>query len=107
MLADAVGGIIGKVPVLEARQLLKDKGIEFSVAVFRYLYPLDPVKVREALKGFTRLVKLEQNYSGQLGRLLRMECGVETQKHLGKYDGRILTVEDAAALLESGLGGKV
>jgi len=101
----AWGSTVG--PLLEARQLLEEKGLDFSVAVFRYLYPLDPAKVREALKGFKRLVTLEQNYSGQLGRLLRMECGVETQKHIGKYDGRNLTVEDAVALLEAGLKGGI
>ena len=63
--------------------------------------------MRAALNGFDRLVSFEQNYSGQLGRLLRMETGVETQKHIGKYDGRNLTVEDAAALLETGLKGGI
>ncbi len=101
----AWGSTVG--PLLEAKLLLKEKGIDFSVAVFRYLYPLDKEKVREALKGFKRLVTLEQNYSGQLGKLLRMECGVETHAHLGKYDGRNLTVEDAVALLEAGLEGKI
>lgn len=94
-------------PLLEARALLKEKGLDFSVAVFRYLYPLNTVKVREALKGFGKLFTVEQNYTGQLGRLLRMECGVETQGHIGKYDGRNFTVEDAAALVEAGLEGKV
>lgn len=100
----AWGSTVG--PLLEARELLKEKGLDFSVAVFRYLYPLDPVKVSTALKGFARLLTLEQNYTGQFGRLLRMETGVATQGHLGKYDGRNLTVEDALQLLETGLGGK-
>ena len=101
----AWGSTVG--PLLEAKALLKEKGIEFSVAVFRYLYPLDAEKVRAALKGFDRLVSFEQNYPGQLGRLLRMETGVETQKHIVKSDGRNLTVEDAAALLETGLKGGI
>ena len=41
------------------------------MAVFRYLYPLDAEKVRAALKA-DRLVSFEQNYSGQLGGLLRI-----------------------------------
>ena len=101
----AWGSTVG--PLLEARTLLKEKGVDFSVAVFRYLYPLDTEKVKKALNGFTRLVTMEQNYSGQLGKLLRMECGVETQGHLGKYDGRNLSVEDALALLEAGLKGGI
>ncbi len=101
----AWGSTVG--PLLEAAPLLKEKGIDFSVAVFRYLYPLDPAKVVPALKGFPRLVTLEQNYSGQLGKLLRMECGVETQGHISKYDGRILTVDDVVELLGAGLGGKL
>lgn len=101
----AWGSTVG--PLLEARTLLKEKGLDFSVAVFKYLYPLDPVKVREALKGFSGLFTVEQNYSGQLGRLLRMECGVETRGHIGKYDGRNFTVEDAVTLVAAGLEGKV
>lgn len=101
----AWGSTVG--PLLEARTILNEKGVDFSVAVFRYLYPLDANKVRQALKGFTRLLTLEQNYSGQLGKLLRMECGLETHGHLGKYDGRNLTVEDAVALLEAGLEVKI
>ncbi|OIO00033.1 MAG: 2-oxoacid:acceptor oxidoreductase subunit alpha [Elusimicrobia bacterium CG_4_10_14_0_2_um_filter_56_8] len=101
----AWGSTVG--PLLEAAPTLKEKGIEYSIAVFRYLYPLDPVKVGQALKGFERIYSLEQNYTGQLGKLLRMECGAAIQGHIGKYDGRILTVEDAAGLLESALGGKL
>lgn len=101
----AWGSTVG--PLLEAKALLKEKGIEFSVAVFRYLYPLNAEKVRAALKGFSRLVTFEQNYSGQLGKLLRMEAGLDITVHIGKYDGRNLTVEDAVSLLESGLKGGI
>lgn len=101
----AWGSTVG--PLLEAKALLKEKGIEFSVAVFRYLYPLDAEKVRAALKGFERLVTFEQNYSGQLGKLLRMEAGLDIPVHIGKYDGRNLTVEAAVSLLESGLKGGI
>ena len=101
----AWGSTVG--PLLEAGLLLKKKGVDFSVAIFRYLYPLDPVKVRLALGSFSRLITVEQNYSGQFGRLLRMECGVQTHGHIGKYDGRTLTVEDTVELLESRPEGEI
>ncbi|MBI4351739.1 MAG: 2-oxoacid:acceptor oxidoreductase subunit alpha [Elusimicrobia bacterium] len=97
----AWGSTVG--PLLEAVNM---RGAAFSVAVFRYLFPLDPEKVRRALAGFSRLITVEQNYTGQLGKLLAMDCGLRMHSHLGKYDGRNLTVEDALELLGSLEGGK-
>lgn len=95
----AWGSTVG--PLLEARPILKERGVDFSVAVFRYLFPLNQDKVRDALKGFSKLITVEQNYSGQFGKLLQMECGVAPDGHIGIYDGRNFTVEDAVKRLES------
>jgi len=35
-----------------------------------------------------RIVLVEQNYQGQLGMLIRMECGLDIPDKILKYDGR-------------------
>ena len=35
-----------------------------------------------------RIVLVEQNYQGQLGMLIRMECGLDIRDKILKYDGR-------------------
>ncbi len=40
---------------------------------------------------------MEQNYTSQLGRLLRMTTGVQVDRTLNKYDGRQFAPEEIAA----------
>jgi len=35
-----------------------------------------------------RIVLVEQNYQGQLGMFIRMECGLDIPDKILKYDGR-------------------
>ena len=92
------GSTVG--PVLEAVELLRERGHDLGVIVFRYLHPMNKEKVRAALKGSRRLVTIEGNYTGQLGKLLLLETGISTQDHIGKIDGRLFTVEDVVSLVE-------
>jgi len=91
-------------PVLEAAHRLRERGVRVAVAVFRYLYPMDRERVREALAGFKRVFSVEGNYRGQLGKLLQMETCTRVHGHIGKVDGRPFTVEDAMERIEEALG---
>jgi 2-oxoglutarate/2-oxoacid ferredoxin oxidoreductase subunit alpha len=90
-------------PVVEAIGALREQGKDISVAIFRYLFPVPVEKVHEALDGAKRLFTFEMNATGQLGKLLRMEAGITTEKHIGKVDGRALTVEEAIEMIEKAL----
>ena len=92
------GSTVG--PVMEAVEVLRGRGHDLGVAVFRYLYPMNREKVRTALGGKGRLVTIETNYTGQLGKLLLLETGLETHGHIGKFDGRLFTVEDVVTRVE-------
>jgi 2-oxoglutarate ferredoxin oxidoreductase subunit alpha len=58
---------------------------------FRDLYPI-PLEAEGMLRAAKRRVLVESNSTGQLGRYLRMETGVEMDARILKWDGRPLTV---------------
>lgn len=98
------GSTVGS--VLEALPILRDKGYKLGAAIFRHIYPMNVPKVTEALSGAERLISIEGNYLGQLGKLLRMETGMMTSGHIGKIDGRPFTVEDVVERVEKYLEGQ-
>lgn len=93
-------------PTLEGIELLRREGLDLGVAVFRYLFPMNRERVRAALPEDKRLVTIEANYSGQLGKLLLLETGLVTAGHIPKYDGRLFTVEDVVTRVRDSLGGR-
>lgn len=96
------GSTVG--PVLEAVEIMRGQGHDLGVAVFRYLYPMNRDKVRAVVPEGKRLLTIEANYTGQLGKLLLLETGLVTQGHIGKIDGRLFTVEEVLARLSAALG---
>jgi 2-oxoglutarate ferredoxin oxidoreductase subunit alpha len=52
------------------------------------LWPLPAEAVRSALESAKRTVAVEQNYTGQLAKLIRMTTGFEMDDTLTKFDGR-------------------
>lgn len=91
-------------PVLEAVRILREKSYDLGVAVFRYLYPLNRDAVRKALADRERLLTVEGNFSGQLGKLLLAETELSTMGHIAKFDGRPFTVKDVLARVTKVLG---
>jgi 2-oxoglutarate/2-oxoacid ferredoxin oxidoreductase subunit alpha len=45
------------------------------------------------------IVLVEQNYQGQLGMLIRMECGLDIPDKILKYDGRPFFYNELLSLL--------
>jgi 2-oxoglutarate ferredoxin oxidoreductase subunit alpha len=89
------GSTVG--PVLEGVELLREQGYDLGVAIFRYCYPMNRELVRAALQKAERLISLEANFTGQLGKLLLLETGLASVGHIGKSDGRPFTVEDVVS----------
>jgi 2-oxoglutarate/2-oxoacid ferredoxin oxidoreductase subunit alpha len=44
-------------------------------------------------------VLAEQNYQGQLGMLIKMECGLDIPDKILKYDGRPFFYDEVLSLL--------
>jgi 2-oxoglutarate/2-oxoacid ferredoxin oxidoreductase subunit alpha len=55
---------------------------------YTYLWPLRTEVLLKLAKRSKRIVLVEQNYQGQLGMLIRMECGLDIPDKILKYDGR-------------------
>ena len=53
------------------------------------------------MKKVKKVVLIEQNYQGQLGMLLKMQCGIDIPHKILKYDGRPFFVDELAEKLSS------
>ncbi len=76
--------------VLEASRHLAGRGVGLYVVQVVYMAPFPVNRFMEAyepVRGKPSLT-VEYNYTGQLGKLIRMETGVRADGHIGKYDGR-------------------
>ena len=72
----------------EAADALNSKGKKVGVVHMTHLWPFPAEHVVKALEGAGRLVTVEMNATGQLGRLLRQETGIKPDGAVLKYDGR-------------------
>ncbi|MGP8078624.1 MAG: 2-oxoacid:acceptor oxidoreductase subunit alpha [Thermoplasmata archaeon] len=91
----AWGSTVGA--VRDAMDLLGELGQESNLLRFPAVYPLDPDAVRAAMGKVHKSLLVETNYSGQFGRLLRAETGIELPNRLLKYDGEPFFPHEVAA----------
>lgn len=84
-------------PLNEAVQLLNAKeGPRYAALVFGDVWPLPVATLRNiAVKG-RLLINVEQNYLGQLARVIAQETNIRMDRSILKYDGRQLTGEEIA-----------
>src|SRR5258705_1148182 len=64
------------------------RGRKIAYLHYTYLWPLRAQELQRLAKRSKRIVLVEQNYQGQLGMLIRMECGLDIPDKILKYDGR-------------------
>jgi 2-oxoglutarate ferredoxin oxidoreductase subunit alpha len=64
------------------------QGRKIAYLHYTYLWPLRTEELRRLAMRSKRIVLVEQNYQGQLGMLIRMECGLDIPDKILKYDGR-------------------
>ena len=85
----------------EAADLLKEDGEDIGVVHMTELWPFPSRQVQEALKG-AEVITVEMNGTGQLGRLLRQETGIQPASAVLKYDGRAMNAAFILKELEKG-----
>ncbi len=102
----AWGSTIGA--VRDAMRVLAAQGRPTNLLHFPTVYPVDPQAVKEAIGRAHRTLLVEANFTGQFGRLLRAETGVELPERLLKYDGEPFSPHEivARALEVLNHGGK-
>ncbi len=81
----AWGSTVGA--VRDARTMLDARGLKTNLVYLPTVYPVWADRIRTVVGGAKRTLLVEGNYSGQLGRLLRAETGVDLATKLLKYDG--------------------
>lgn len=81
-------------PVREAVEILEEAGIKAGALVFGDVYPLPEKRITSAKERGALLIGVEQNYTGQLAKLIRQETGIAMNHQFLKYDGRQIAAAD-------------
>ncbi len=90
---------------LEAAGLLRAAGRSVGVLHFRDLWPFPEAAATEALEAAGITIGVEQNYTGQLGKLIRMTTGRKLDGQVLSYDGRPYSPQEISATVELVLAG--
>lgn len=90
----AWGSLCG--PLTEAVQDLKELGIEVSALVYGDLWPFPTKQIETEAANAKHIINIEQNFSGQLGHLIRRQTGIAMTDSILKYDGRALSPDEIA-----------
>ena len=77
-------------PLLETKKLLEEDDVKVGLLSFSDVWPL-PTEKLEELAEDTELIVVENNYTAQFAKLIRMETGIKAQHNILKYDGRPFT----------------
>jgi len=81
-------------PIKEAVELLNLEEYDLEALIFGDLWPL-PKKMLYKLAAEDKVfINIEQNYTGQLAKLIRQETSITCKKNLLKYDGRMLGCDE-------------
>ncbi|WXR61102.1 2-oxoacid:acceptor oxidoreductase subunit alpha [Peptostreptococcaceae bacterium AGR-M142] len=92
------GSTIGAIK--EAIDILNNNKDEFGALIFSDIYPLPTKKLLEYSKEAVNIINIEQNYTGQLAKLIRSETGIYCNKSILKYDGRQINYKEIVSQIE-------
>lgn len=81
-----------KGPIMEAMKKLEGKSVNFLQV--RLLHPFPVKEVDAVLRQAKHRLLVENNFSGQLGGLIREKTGIDITDKLLKYDGRPIHPEE-------------
>ncbi|MBI1992417.1 MAG: hypothetical protein HYS71_04175, partial [Candidatus Omnitrophica bacterium] len=89
----------------EAMEVLNKEGFTVNVFCLRVIWPFQVEPVRQILERCRMTMSVENNYTGQIVKLIRMETGVGIHHHLRKFDGEPFeprqVVDQARAILKT------
>lgn len=75
----------------EAVDMLNKENVSVGALSFGDIYPLPKQLLNKYSKEAKYVVNIEQNYTGQLGKLITQETGILMDKSILKYDGKQIT----------------
>jgi 2-oxoglutarate ferredoxin oxidoreductase subunit alpha len=86
--------------------MLKEEGLSLGFLQMRMLHPLPVEAVKRVLAGKKRIIDVEDNYSGQLGGVIREKTGINPNYHVLKYSGRPTSTTEVYEALKAILTGQ-
>jgi 2-oxoglutarate ferredoxin oxidoreductase subunit alpha len=92
--------------IIESIDLLKEEGLSLGFLQMRMLHPLPVEAVKLALAGKKRIIDVEDNYTGQLGGVIREKTGISPNYYILKYTGRPTSTTEVYNALKAILTGK-
>lgn len=83
----------------DAVEELNNQGEKVGALSFGDIYPLPKEGLRKYAKQAKKIINVEQNFTGQLGKLITQETGILMNYSILKYDGRQICGNDIVARL--------
>ena len=80
----------------ESVNILNKYGIKAGALSFGDIYPLPKENLNKYYKKSKKIINVEQNYTGQFGKLITQETGILMNHSILKYDGRQITGNEIA-----------
>lgn len=94
--------------IAEAVSVLNHRGVSVGALAFGDVYPLPRKQLAHYWQHAKAVYSVEQNATGQLAKLIRMEANLSCTDSVLKYDGRQMSVDDIlAGLAAFGVGQEV
>jgi 2-oxoglutarate ferredoxin oxidoreductase subunit alpha len=85
--------------IKEATEVLNKSGLKVGALSFGDIYPLPEKKLRKYSALAKKIINVEQNFTGQLGKFITQETGILMNDSILKYDGRQITSEEIVKTL--------
>jgi 2-oxoglutarate ferredoxin oxidoreductase subunit alpha len=92
--------------IIEAIAMLEGEGFNLGFVQMRLLHPLPVDAVKQALSGKKRVIDVEDNYTGQLGGVIKEKTGISPTHYVLKYTGRPTSTTEVYDALKAILTGK-
>jgi len=92
--------------IIESIETLKQEGFSIAFIQVRLIHPLPTEEVKKALEGKKRIIDIEENYTGQLGGIIKEQTGISPNFHILKYTGRPMTTTEVYNALKAVLTDK-
>lgn len=91
--------------ILDAIKELEERGLSINFLQCRLMRPFPADAVEAILRKARKLALVEENYSGQLGSLIREHTGVKIEHRILKFDGRPFSQDELVNAFEKALAG--
>jgi 2-oxoglutarate ferredoxin oxidoreductase subunit alpha len=91
--------------IIESIDMLKEEGLSLGFLQLRMLHPLPIEAVKRNLAGVKKIIDVEDNYTGQLGGVIREKTGISPKYYILKYTGRPTSTTEMYNALKAILTG--